>query len=280
MTSRRSCLAVPGSAPRMLAKAASVGADEIVIDLEDAVAAAAKDEAREAVATLLRTGDLAHRQVAVRVNGLDTPWCHRDLVAVAEVVATVVVPKVESARDVDWVCRLLDMLGVPTGLQALVETAAGLARATEIATAAPRIESLILGYADLRASLGRPAYPSEGAGAWQYAQETVLVAARAGGVQAIDGPFLRLDDQEGLRSWSAHVRALGFDGKWAVHPDQVEVLDTTFAPTSAELEQARAVLAALDGTGPGAVRVEGEMVDEAIRKQAVRVLARAQAAAR
>ena len=98
----------------MLGKAASLVADEIVIDLEDAVAVAAKDDAREAVRALLASGDLAHRQVAVRVNGLDTPWCHRDLVAVAAHVSSLVVPKVEGARDVDWVARLLDMLGVPT----------------------------------------------------------------------------------------------------------------------------------------------------------------------
>jgi citrate lyase subunit beta/citryl-CoA lyase len=261
----------------MLGKAASRPADEIVIDLEDAVATGDKDDARQAVAALVGSGGLAHRQVAVRVNGLETPWCHRDILAVAPYVASVVVPKVESPRDVDWVARLLDMLGVPTTIQALVETAAGLAHAAQIAAASPRVDSLILGYADLRASLGRPASPGEGADQWRYAQETVLTAARAADVQAIDGPFLGLDDPEGLRAWAVHVRALGFDGKWAIHPAQVEALDATFAPTSAELTQARAVLAALDG-GSGAVRVEGQMVDEAIRKQAVRVLDRAEAA--
>lgn len=280
MTARRSCLSVPGSSPRMLAKAAGLAADELVIDLEDAVATPAKDEARAAVATLLASPEaLPGRQVAVRVNGLDTPWCHKDVVAAAEHADALVIPKCERAADVEWVARLLDMLGVPTRLEALIETAAGLTRAAEIAGASDRLDGVILGYADLRASLGRPVGAAETPAGWAFAQETLLAAARAAGIQAIDGPFLKLDDPEGLQEWTAHVRALGFDGKWAIHPKQVATLDAAFSPTQAELEQARAVLDALATLESGALAVGGEMVDEATRKQAAQIVARAEAAA-
>ena len=145
-------------------------------------------------------------------------------------------PKVESAEDVRWLDRLLGMLGERAStirLQALVETAGGLCRAGEIAAASPRLDALILGYADLAASLSRPG-GDDGPERWLYAQETVLVAARAAGVQAVDGPFLAMRDEEGLRSRAEHARALGFDGKWAVHPDQVAVLNEAFTPAAEE----------------------------------------------
>ncbi|MGA2929174.1 MAG: aldolase/citrate lyase family protein [Solirubrobacteraceae bacterium] len=186
MRARRTCLSVPGSSPRMLAKAGALPADEIVIDLEDAVAAAAKDSARAAVVDALADGQLAGRTVAVRINGLDTPWCHRDIVALADgpaaaAVTTLVIPKVQAPEDVCWVARLLDMIGSGArqiGLQALIETATGLRRAGGIAQACARLEALILGYADLRASLGRPANAGEAPASWSFAQDTLLVAAR------------------------------------------------------------------------------------------------------
>ncbi len=274
----------------MLAKASGLAADEIVIDLEDAVAATAKDEARALVVEALSAGAMQGRNVAVRINGLDSPWCHRDIVALADGPAaaalhTLIIPKVQAPDDVDWVERLLDMIGAGAaeiGVQALIETAEGLRCAGEIAHAGTRLEALILGYADLRASLGRPANPGESAESWSFAQESVLVAAKAAGLQAIDGPHLRVDDPDGLRAWAAHVRALGFDGKWAIHPSQLETLNGTFAPTAAEIERAHGIVAALQdaeaGAGRGAVTLNGEMIDEALRKQAFEVMARAQAA--
>jgi citrate lyase subunit beta/citryl-CoA lyase len=290
MRARRSCLSVPGSSPRMLAKARGLRADEVVVDLEDAVAASAKDEARAAVVSALAGGQLDGRTVAVRVNGLDTPWCQRDIVALADgpaagAVTTLVVPKVQAPEDIVWVARLLDMIGAGARairLQALIETAAGLSRAGDIGQADPRLEALILGYADLRASLGRPASPDEPPDSWSFAQEAVLVAARAAGLQAIDGPHLRVDDAAGLLAWAAHARALGYDGKWAIHPSQLDVLNATFSPAPEEVERARSVISALEmaeaDAGRGAVMVEGEMIDEALRKQALGVVARAHAA--
>ena len=274
----------------MLAKAAGLPTDEVVIDLEDAVAASAKDTARAAVVSALAAGQLDGQTVAVRVNGLDTPWCHRDIVALADgpaagAVTSLVVPKVQGPEDIEWVARLLEAIGTGARairLQALIETAAGLRRAGDIGQAGPRLEALILGYADLRASLGRPADDQESPDRWRFAQEAVLVAARAAGLQAIDGPYLRVGDAAGLQAWAAHARALGYDGKWAIHPSQLDTLNATFSPTPEEVERARGIVAALQqaeaDAGRGAVMLDGEMIDEAVRKQALGVVARARAA--
>jgi citrate lyase subunit beta / citryl-CoA lyase len=274
----------------MLAKAAGLPADEVVVDLEDAVAASAKDKARAAVVSALAGGQLAGRMVAVRVNGPDTPWCHRDVVALADgpaagAVTSLVVPKVRAPEDIAWVARLLDAVGTGAGairLQALIETAAGLRRAGDIGQAGPRREALILGYADLRASLGRPADDQEPPDRWSFAQEAVLVAARAAGLQAIDGPHLRVGDAAGLQAWAAHARSLGYDGKWAIHPSQLDTLNSAFSPIPEEVERARSIIAALQraeaDVGRGAVMLDGEMIDEAMRKQALGVVARARAA--
>jgi citrate lyase subunit beta / citryl-CoA lyase len=283
MHARRSALSVPASSERMLTKAPAIPADEIVIDLEDAVVPADKDEARWLAARVLSEGLGTAGTLAVRVNALDSGWCHRDVLELVEAagpaIDSLVLPKAERADDVRWLDRFLGMLGERAGgigLQALVETAGGLGRVGEIAAASPRLEAVILGYADLGASLGRTA--GDEPGTWLHAQELVLVAARAAGVQAIDGPFLGIRDDEGLRLRAEHARALGFDGKWAVHPDQVPVLNELFTPAADELERADAIVAALEGGGPGAVEVEGEMVDEASRRLALDVLARAEAA--
>jgi citrate lyase subunit beta/citryl-CoA lyase len=162
-------------------------------------------------------------------------------------------------------------------LQALVETAAGLLHVGEIAAASPLLESLILGYADLAASLGRETRMNPGN--WLYAQESLLVAARAAGLQAIDGPYLEIRDHPGLRVRAEHVHALGFDGKWAVHPGQLEIINATFTPSAEQIARARAVLDALDSDRVrGAIELDGEMVDEASRKVALQVVARARAA--
>jgi len=285
---RRSCLSVPASSERMVAKAPAIGADELVLDLEDAVAPAAKDGARVQLVEALASGAWREVQASVRVNAPRTPWCHADLVAVASAPApplSVVVPKVEGAGDLAFVERLLDGAeraagcARPLRVQALIETPAGLARVQEIASASPRLDALILGYADLGASLGRSSAGAADLDGWRPAQEAVLLAARAGGLQAIDGPHLAIADEEGLRAAATRARDAGFDGKWAIHPSQVTVLNELFTPTAAELEHARAVIAALDEAeragGRGAVALDGEMLDEAVRVAALRTLARA-----
>jgi citrate lyase subunit beta/citryl-CoA lyase len=275
----------------MLAKAASRGADEIVIDLEDAVTIAAKDEARATVVAALSEPQWQGVRTAVRVNAPRTPWCHQDIVALAalrDAPATIVVPKVESPADLAFVERLLDGAEAatgrtqPIGVQALIENAAGVANVTAIAGSSPRLVGLILGYADLSASLGR----ARGAGAeldsWRAIQDAVLVAARAADISAIDGPYLGVKVDEGFQAAAERARDMGFDGKWAIHPAQVAALNELFTPTDDEIAHARDVVDALEAAeregGAGAVALDGQMLDEAVRIAALRVLARAASA--
>lgn len=242
----------------MLAKARGIPADEVVIDLEDSVAPDLKLEARANAVAALTEGGFPS-SVAVRVNALSSEWGRGDVEAVAGLADSLVLPKVEQPEDP----------GAP--FQALIETALGLTRVVEIAAASQGIEALILGFVDMAASLGRELDSD-----WSYARETVLVAARAAGVQAIDGPYTDVADLDGLEAHATRALATGFDGKWAVHPSQVEPLNEIFSPTDAEIERSQAVLAALEEDGVAAL--DGEMIDEASRKRALDVLARAKAA--
>jgi citrate lyase subunit beta/citryl-CoA lyase len=270
----------------MLEKARGVEVDEVVFDLEDAVVADSKHQARADVIAALAAGGFACGAIAVRVNAPGTPWGHEDLIAVGGAASrprSVVVPKVEGAGDLAFVDRLLD--GVeraaghtePLRVQALVETARGLRALDQIAAASPRLEAIIVGYADLGASLGRSRAGAADLDRWLAVQDAVLAAARAGGVQAIDGPFLTIDDEAGVRAAAQRAAELGFDGKWAIHPSQLEVLTAAFTPDSDEVAHAEAVLAALEqaaGDAQGAVALDGEMLDEAVRLKALRTLAR------
>jgi citrate lyase subunit beta / citryl-CoA lyase len=269
----------------MLSKALGLPADEIVVDLEDAVASDQKDHARELVAEFLSQDRKPAAATAVRINALATSWGEHDVNELmrraGSQIDSLVVPKVERGQDIVELDRLLADHGDSdrgVRLQALIETAAGLLHVAEIAAASPRLDALIIGYADLTASLGR-APGMMAPGSWLYAQERVLVAARAFGLQAIDGPYLEIRDEEGLRLRLEHVRGLGFDGKWAVHPDQLAIINATFTPTAEEVARARAILDALeDAERRGAVELHGEMIDEASRKLAVQVIARGRAA--
>jgi citrate lyase subunit beta / citryl-CoA lyase len=285
---RRSCLSVPGSSAAMLAKAATRGADEIVVDLEDAVTISAKDEARETVVAALAEPQWRDVRVSVRVNAPRTPWCHLDIMALAtlpDTPETIVVPKVEDADDMAFVERLLDGAEAaggrtaPIGVQALIENAAGVANVTAIAASSSRLVGIILGYADLAASLGRAGGAGAELDSWRAIQDAVLVAARAHDLAAIDGPYLGVKVDEGFQAAAERARDMGFDGKWAIHPAQVTVLNELFTPTDDEIAQARAVIAALDEAeregGRGAVALDGQMLDEAVRIAALRVLARA-----
>jgi citrate lyase subunit beta/citryl-CoA lyase len=292
-SARRSCLSVPGSSASMLAKAPQRGADEVIIDLEDAVATSAKDEARETVVAALAEPQYEGVRTAVRVNAPRTPWCHLDVVAMASLErgpASIIVPKVESAGDLAFIDRLLDGVEASAGgarapmrVQALIETAAGVARLDEIAGASARLDSLILGYADLSASLGRTAGARAELDSWRAIQDAVLVAARTHDVLAIDGPFLGIAVDDDFMAAASRVRDMGFDGKWAIHPAQVAALNELFTPSEEEVSHAQAVLAALEEAersgGAGAVALDGQMLDEAVRVAALRVLGRAGALA-
>ena len=273
---RRSCLSVPGHAVRMHEKAVGVPADEVVFDLEDAVAPDAKAQAREAIASTLARPEWAERVVAVRVNAVGSGHLEGDLELIDVLRGrerlTVVVPKVEAPEQLVAVDERLEGR---VGLQALIETAAGVHSAAVIAAASPRLRTLILGYADLATSLGRRGAETH-LDRWLFHQESVLAAARAAEVQAIDGPFLRLGDRLLLARAARAARELGFDGKWAIHPEQVEPLNEAFGATEREVRWAGRVAEALRAAsahGDAAVRVDGAMVDEAMRAHAERLLA-------
>jgi citrate lyase subunit beta / citryl-CoA lyase len=252
----------------MLAKAPALPADEVIVDLEDAVAAEDKESARELAVAVLRRSPLG-RTTALRVNGRSTPWWEDDLRAAAKAHPDVVVlPKVESPEDV---AAAAELLPPGTGLEAQIETARGLLAAEEIAAAGHGLEALVFGPADLAASLGVPVL-TIGAGASDHALAHVVAAARASGLQALDGPHARLGDDLNLVLSARRALAHGYDGKWVIHPSQIEPVNRIFTPSPADIERARRLL---DAAG-GAARFEGELVDEASRKLAEALLRRAE----
>jgi citrate lyase subunit beta/citryl-CoA lyase len=288
---RRTCLSVPGGNARMHAKAATLAADHVLLDLEDATAPSEKAAARAVIVESLRTLDFGQRAVAVRVNGPDTAWCYRDVVDVVEAAGdrldTVILPKVESPADVAFLDRLLSQIelaqGWPVGrigLEVLIESAAGVQQVDEIAAASARLHALIFGPGDLSASLGLGQLTigtmttdvAYGGDVWHYALMRLLVAARVHGLQAIDGPYAAFADLEGLERSARRTAALGFDGKWVIHPSQIDTVNRVFSPDPAVYARAEGILAAYrqatEGEGRGAVRFEGEMIDEATRKMA------------
>lgn len=247
----------------MLAKAAELPADEIVVDLEDGVAIADKLAAREQLASARARGTLA-----VRINAVGTQWWEHDLAAAAHA-DVIVVPKVESVGQVRAVA---ERLAPAVALEVQIETARGLVEVERIAAFGAPLEALVFGPGDLAASLGVPVL-TIGAGASDYALARIAVAARAYGLQPIDGPYAAIEDDAGLRAAAERALAHGYDGKWAIHPAQLATVNDVFTAGAEEIARARAILAA----GDGASRVNGEMVDAAAKRLAEAVLARASA---
>ena len=298
MRARRSCLSVPASSAKMLAKAPGLPADEVFLDLEDSVAPSVKLQARANVIGALSAGGWQGKTVVVRVNGVGTRWCYGDIIEVVSAaghhLGCVMLPKAESASDVTFVSDLLGMVednaGLPRriGIEAQIESAAGLQAIREIANASTRLETLIFGPGDMAASLGAPSvsigetspgYPGD---QWHYVLETILVAARAAGLQAIDGPFGAIRDLDGFRASATRAYALGYDGKWALHPGQIGIANEVFTPGQEEFDRALAILEAYERAGEqrrlGAVSFGSEMIDEASRKMARRLAVRGRAA--
>jgi citrate lyase subunit beta/citryl-CoA lyase len=287
---RRSELATPASNPKMIEKAAATDADLVFLDLEDAVAPAQKEAARENVVRGLRELDWGRKLRAVRVNGADTRWAHDDVIAVVERAGVqtdlLIIPKVKAPRDVWFFDTLLEQLesklglGKRIGLEALIEEAAALARVEGIAGCSPRLEALILGFGDLSASQGvrltlAAGYPGD---LWHYARARVVVAARAHGLDAIDGPFANYRDPEGYRREATWASTLGFVGKWAIHPSQIELANDVFAPTEQEIALARRMCEAYEAAsqgGAGAAGSGGFLVDAAAVRIFEAVLERA-----
>jgi len=283
-----------------MAKARGLPVDEVFLDLEDAVAPALKADARAAVAAALRAGDWGRKVRAVRVNDVTTGWAHRDVIEVVEQAGVsldvIVLPKVTGPEHITWLDLLLSQVERDRGLapggigiEAQIEDARGLAEVDAIAAASPRLEALVFGPADFMASLGMRsleigAQPVgyRGGDAFHYPLLRMLVAARAHGLQAIDGPYAAIHDTDGLRHAAASVAALGYDGKWVLHPSQVDVVNAEFAPGQADYDRAELILDAYEYhvtvRGRGAAMLDGEMIDEASRKLALVAAARGRAA--
>ncbi len=269
----------------------------IFLDLEDAVAPSAKGEARERVVAALNRYAFQSKVRGVRVNDVTTRWCGDDIRHVVEGAGErldcLVVPKVEDQDQVHFVHHLLNQLEAKLGLkrriglELQIETARGLENVPRIAAASDRAETLIFGPVDLAADLRLPSlrsgdlredYPGD---FWHHFHATLLVAARAHGLQAIDGPYVQVRDLDGLRRFAARSAALGYDGKWALNPAQVEVLNEVYAPSPADFRRALEIVAAYrqaTDDASGAVMLGDEMIDEASRKLAQVMVERGRAA--
>jgi citrate lyase subunit beta/citryl-CoA lyase len=294
---RRSCLAVPGSSPKMIDKAKGLRSDQVFLDLEDACAPLAKPGARKTIVAALNEGGWEGKTRVVRVNDLTTEWTYRDVVEVVEGAGAnldcIMLPKVQSAAQVKWLDLTLTQIEKTMGydvgrigIEAQIEDAAGLVSVDKIAAASPRLETIIFGPADFMASIKMrslvigeqpPAYDL--GDAFHYPLMRILMAARANELQAIDGPYAQIRDVEGFRRVAGRSAALGFDGKWVLHPGQIEAANETFGPSQADYDHAENILDAYDwftsdeGGQRGAVMLGEEMIDEASRKMALVVSA-------
>jgi len=295
---RRSCLAVPASSEKMLQKAQGLAADMVFLDLEDSVAPLEKEAARQNAVKAINEGDWGDKVLCVRVNAWDTKWTYRDVIEIVENASErldeIMLPKVQSAAEVQALDMLLTQIELTTGrqahvgIEAQIETTRGLINVEEICAASPRLETIIFGPADFAASMEMPVltggvqipeYPGDH---FHYVFSKILMAGRANGLQVIDGPYLRIRDTDGFRDFARRTRILGYDGKWVLHPDQVTVCNEVFTPTQEQFDKAWDILdaykKATEGDRLGAVMFGDEMIDEASRKMAVKFVTRGERA--
>ncbi len=293
---------MPGSSAKMIDKARGLAVDQFFLDLEDAVAPLAKAEARDRIVGALNEGGWGEKIRSVRVNALDTEWTYRDVVTVVEGAGaeldTVILPKVSTPEHVRWLDLTLTQIERAIGLEVgrigiepQIEDARGLVEADAIAAASPRVAALVYGPADFMASINMRSLvvghqpPGYDVGdAYHYILMRILTAARAAGVQAIDGPYLQIKDVEGLRRVGGRSAALGFDGKWVLHPAQVDAVNELFSPRQGDYDHAENILDAYEwhtsaaGGKRGAAMLGDEMIDEASRKMALVIAGKGRAA--
>jgi len=279
----------------MLGKGPGIAADMVFLDLEDAVAPKEKESSRARVAHAIRNQDWGDKVMCVRVNDWSTKWTAFDIIEVVagagERLDEIMLPKVETAAQIvatDLLLRQVEIAnGLPVGhigIEAQIETARGLINVEEICAASPRLETIIFGPADFAASMEMPVltggvqiaeYPGDH---FHYVFSKILMAGRANSLQVIDGPYLYIRDAEGFKNYCQRTRTLGYDGKWALHPDQVTILNEVFSPTQEQFDRAWAILdaysSATEGEGKGAVMFGEEMIDEASRKMALKFISR------
>jgi citrate lyase subunit beta/citryl-CoA lyase len=297
---RRSCLSIPGSSEKMLGKGPGIPADMVFLDLEDSVAPLEKEAARVKVVAAIRDQDWGDKVLCVRINAWDTEWTAFDVLEVVgkagERLEEVMLPKVQSAAEVVALDLLLTQVekhaGLPhghIGIEAQIETTRGLINVEEICAASPRLETIIFGPADFAASMEMPVltggvqipeYPGDH---FHYVFSKILMAGRANGLQVIDGPFLKIREHDQFRDYCNRTKTLGYDGKWALHPDQVDILNEMFSPTQEQFDRAWDILdayekATTEGDRKGAVMFGDEMIDEASRKMAIKFVSRGERA--
>src|SRR5580765_7748939 len=302
LRSRRANLAVPGSSPKMLDKARGLAADQVFLDIEDAVAPLAKPDARKNIVAALNEGGFEGKVRTVRVNDWTTQWTYADVVEVVEGAGAqldaIMLPKVQTADQVVALDLLLTQIEKSCGydvgrigIEAQIENALGLVNVDAIAAASPRVETVIFGPADFMASInmkslvvGEQPQGYDVGDAYHYILMRILMAARAFGKQAIDGPYLQIRDVDGFRRVAGRAAALGFDGKWVLHPGQLDAANEVFSPRQEDYDHAENILDAYDwftsaaGGAKGAVMLGDEMIDEASRKMAIVVAAKGRAA--
>jgi citrate lyase subunit beta / citryl-CoA lyase len=302
LRSRRSCHAVPGSNPRFLEKAQGLEADQVFLDIEDSVAPIAKADARKNIVDVLNNGDWGDTVRTVRVNDWTTQWTYKDVVEVVEGAGAnldcIMLPKVQTAEQVVSLDTLLTQIEKTMGydvgrigIEAQIENALGLINVDVIATASPRVETIIFGPADFMASINMRSLvvgeqpPGYDVGdAYHYILMRILMAARAHDKQAIDGPYLQIKDLDGFKRVAGRSAALGFDGKWTLHPDQIAVANEVYSPKQQDYDHAENILDAYEhytserGGAKGAVMLGDEMIDEASRKMALVISAKGRAA--
>src|SRR5665647_2477236 len=286
MKPRRSNLSVPGHITKMHIKANECQADVIMLDLEDSVPIVEKINAREKVIESLLSLNWDTKTVTVRINALDTPFAYRDFLEIAEnaghIIDAIVIPKVNNPGDIFFADRILNGIemnkNIPKmiGIEASIETAEGLMRAAEIVQASSRVKSLVFGIADYSASIGARLVSISGHGEkeeelypghrWHFALSRMVMNAKAYGNLAIDAPYGNFKDLDGLRRSAVMACALGCDGKWAIHPSQIDIINEVFTPSQQDIALAAKVIEANDlakTEGKGAIAVEGRMVDQA-----------------
>ncbi|WP_262852160.1 HpcH/HpaI aldolase/citrate lyase family protein [Mumia quercus] len=302
LRSRRSCLAVPGSNPRFLEKAKGLPADQVFLDIEDAVAPLAKPDARKNIVSALNEGGWGDKVRVVRVNDWTTQWTYRDVIEVVEGAGAnldcIMLPKVQTPEQVVALDVLLTQIEKTMGyevgrigIEAQIENALGLTNVNAIAAASPRVETIIFGPADFMASInmkslvvGEQPQGYDVGDAYHHILMSILMAARAYDKQAIDGPYLQIRDTEGYRRVASRSAALGFDGKWVLHPGQVDVANEVFSPRQEDYDHAENILDAYDwftseaGGKKGSAMLGDEMIDEASRKMALVISAKGRAA--
>ncbi len=294
MRLRRSELSTPASNERMIEKAAASNADLIFLDLEDSVAPNEKVGARAKAIKGLTTLNWGKKTRAVRINDLETEYAYQDIISIVEEAGEhldiLIIPKVKSARDVWWVDVLLTQIEKRLkrpqriGLEVLIEEVEAMIHVEEIARSSSRLEAIIFGHFDYAASQGVDSkviggdldtYPGD---LWHYARNKIVIAARAAGIDAVDGPYIDFKNPDGYRRECVRSRTLGFVGKWAIHPTQIDIANHVFSPSQEEVDRARkldAIYTEAQARGLGAVAFEGKMIDVAIIRNARNIIQKA-----